>query len=206
MRTRKLGPFEVSALGLGCMSMSQAYGTPDLQECERALHRALDVGYTFLDTASIYGVGHNEKLIGRVLHEKRASFVLASKCGITVEASGGRGVDGSPASIKRTCEQSLVNLQTDVIILCRSRRASVRSPGWSPKGRSARSGCPKCRRRRFAARTPRIRSRRSSLNIRCGRASPNFVCSQRAKSLVSRLCRSVRWAAPFSLWHRAFAR
>jgi len=117
MRTRKLGPFEVSALGLGCMSMSQAYGTPDLQESERALHRALDVGYTFLDTASIYGVGHNEKLIGRVLREKRASFVLASKCGITVEASGGRGVDGSPASITRTCEQSLVNLQTDVIDL-----------------------------------------------------------------------------------------
>jgi aryl-alcohol dehydrogenase-like predicted oxidoreductase len=117
MRTRNLGPFEVSALGLGCMSMSQAYGTPDLQESERALHRALDVGYTFLDTASIYGVGHNEKLIGRVLHEKRASFVLASKCGITVEANGGRGVDGTPASIRRTCEQSLVNLQTDVIDL-----------------------------------------------------------------------------------------
>jgi aryl-alcohol dehydrogenase-like predicted oxidoreductase len=117
MRTRKLGPFDVSALGLGCMSMSQAYGTPDLQESERALHRALDVGYTFLDTASIYGVGHNEKLIGRVLHEKRASFVLASKCGITVEPDGGRGVDGSPASITRTCEQSLANLQTDVIDL-----------------------------------------------------------------------------------------
>ncbi len=117
MQTRTLGPFEVSAIGLGCMSMSQAYGTPDLAESERTLHRALDVGYTFLDTASIYGVGHNEKLIGRVLREKRASFVLASKCGITVEPNGGRGVDGSPAAIRRTCEQSLVNLQTDVIDL-----------------------------------------------------------------------------------------
>jgi len=117
MRTRKLGPFDVSAIGLGCMSMSQAYGTPDPEESERALLRALDVGYTFLDTASIYGVGHNEQLIGRVLRKKRASFVLASKCGITVEPNGGRGVDGRPASITRTCEQSLVNLQTDVIDL-----------------------------------------------------------------------------------------
>lgn len=118
MRTRKLGPFDVSAIGLGCMSMSQAYGTPDLAESERALHRALDVGYTFLDTASIYGVGHNEKLIGRALRDRRASFVLASKCGIAVEPkTNARLADGRPSSIKRTCEQSLANLQTDVIDL-----------------------------------------------------------------------------------------
>jgi len=97
--------------------MSQAYGTPDPNESERALHRALDVGYSFIDTANIYGVGHNEKLIGRVLHDRRASFVLASKCGITVQADGERSVDGRPASIKRACEQSLENLQTDVIDL-----------------------------------------------------------------------------------------
>ena len=118
MRTRKIGPFEVSAIGLGCMSMSQAYGKPDPEESERALHRALDVGYTFLDTASVYGLGHNEKLIGRVLHEKRASFVLASKCGIIVDPKkGGRGADGRPESIRTTCEQSLANLRTDVIDL-----------------------------------------------------------------------------------------
>ncbi|MDA1185216.1 MAG: aldo/keto reductase [Acidobacteria bacterium] len=118
MHTRHLGPFRVSAIGLGCMSMSQAYGTPDLAESERALHRALDVGYTFLDTASIYGVGHNEKLIGRVLREQRTSFVLASKCGIAVEpTTNARIADGRPVSIRRTCEQSLANLQTDVIDL-----------------------------------------------------------------------------------------
>ena len=118
MLTRKLGPFDVSAIGLGCMSMSQAYGTPDLAESERVLHRALDVGYTFLDTASIYGVGHNEKLIGRVLRERRTSFVLASKCGIAVEPkTNARVADGRSTSIKRTCEQSLANLQTDVIDL-----------------------------------------------------------------------------------------
>ena len=118
MRTRTIGPFDVSAIGLGCMSMSQAYGKPDPEESERALHRALDVGYTFLDTASVYGLGHNEKLIGRVLREKRGSFVLASKCGIIVDPKkGGRGVDGRPESIKTTCEQSLANLRTDVIDL-----------------------------------------------------------------------------------------
>ena len=118
MRTRTLGPFDVSAIGLGCMSMSQGYGTPDLAESERALHRALDVGYTFLDTASIYGMGHNETLIGRVLRERRTSFVLASKCGIAVEPkTHARIADGRPSSIKQTCEQSLTNLQTDVIDL-----------------------------------------------------------------------------------------
>ena len=59
MEERKLGSLNVSAIGLGCMSMSQGYGVADRDESERALHRALDVGYTFLDTASIYGIGHN---------------------------------------------------------------------------------------------------------------------------------------------------
>ena len=118
MRTRKLGPFEVSSIGLGCMSMSHGYGTPDPEEAERALLRALDVGYTFLDTASIYGVGHNEKLIGRVLGDRRDRFVLASKCGITVDTeTGRRGVDGRPEAIKATCEKSLAHLRTDVIDL-----------------------------------------------------------------------------------------
>ena len=76
MHTRKLGELEVSAIGLGCMSMSQAYGKPDPQEAERALHRALDVGYTFLDTASVYGLGHNEKLVGRVLKELKEDLEL----------------------------------------------------------------------------------------------------------------------------------
>jgi len=117
VHTRKLGELEVSAIGLGCMSMSQAYGKPDPAEAERALHRALDVGYTFLDTANVYGLGHNEKLIGRVLKDRRSEFVLASKCGIIVGEKGRRGVDCSPAAVKRTCEQSLQNLQTDVIDL-----------------------------------------------------------------------------------------
>ncbi|MES2723406.1 MAG: aldo/keto reductase, partial [Pseudomonadota bacterium] len=73
MQTRKLGPFEVSAIGLGCMSLSHGYGPPAPREqAERVLKGALDAGYTFLDTAAVYGVGHNETLIGEVLGDRRS--------------------------------------------------------------------------------------------------------------------------------------
>ena len=116
MQRRQLGPFNVSAIGLGCMSMSQSYGKANRQESERALHRALDLGYNFLDTASLYGLGHNETLIGQVLGARRQEFVLASKCGIVVR-DGKRAVDCTPANVKRTCEDSLKRLQTDCIDL-----------------------------------------------------------------------------------------
>lgn len=117
MKQRQLGPFRVSAIGLGCMSMSFGYGPRDDDESARALHRALDIGYTFLDTASVYGVGHNERLIGKVLRERRDEFLLASKCGIVVSENGGRGVDCTPENIRRTCEASLANLGTETIDL-----------------------------------------------------------------------------------------
>jgi len=116
MKTRQLGPLRVSALGLGCMSMSQSYGEADRAESVRALHRALDLGYTFLDTASLYGMGHNEELIGATLAGRRQEFILASKCGIS-SRDGKRVVDCSPAAVKATCEQSLRRLKTDVIDL-----------------------------------------------------------------------------------------
>ena len=117
MQKRKLGEFEVSAIGLGCMSMSQGYGKADPDESERALKRALEIGYTFFDTASIYGQGHNETLIGNVLKSERDNFILASKCGIIATKDGGRGVDCRPETVKHTCEESLQRLQTDVIDL-----------------------------------------------------------------------------------------
>jgi len=119
MHRRKLGElFEVSALGLGCMSMSQSYGKADRAESERALHRALDIGYTFLDTASLYGYGHNEKLLGEVLKNRRDEYVLASKCGLFRDKiTGQRTLDASPEKIREVCEESLKNLQTDVIDL-----------------------------------------------------------------------------------------
>ncbi|MBM4205058.1 MAG: aldo/keto reductase [Gammaproteobacteria bacterium] len=117
MRSALLGRLQVSALGLGCMGMSQAYGDADLAESERTLHRALDLGITFLDTANVYGVGHNENLIGRVLKARRSQLVLATKFGIIVGEKGARGVNGRPEQVAERCEESLKRLQTDVIDL-----------------------------------------------------------------------------------------
>jgi aryl-alcohol dehydrogenase-like predicted oxidoreductase len=118
MQTRQVGPFEVNAIGLGCMSMSHAYGTPDIAEAEKTLHKALDLGYNFLDTAALYGFGKNEELLGRVLKDRRSEYILASKCGLFKDAeTGKRLIDASPEVIRKTCEDALTRLQTDVIDL-----------------------------------------------------------------------------------------
>ena len=118
MQTRRIGQFEVSAIGLGCMSLSHAYGAPPPREqAEQVLLGALDAGYTFFDTAAVYGLGHNETLVGEVLSPHRDKFVLASKCGITDATGTQRGIDGRPETIKALCEVSLRRLKTDVIDL-----------------------------------------------------------------------------------------
>lgn len=117
MQQRKLGPFTVSAIGLGCMNMSSGYAPADKKESLRLLNECIDVGYTFLDTASLYGWGHNEKLIGDTLKHRRNEFVLASKCGFAKDASGRVEINGRPEVIVGTCEESLRRLQTDVIDL-----------------------------------------------------------------------------------------
>ena len=114
--TTQLGDLEVPVIGLGCMGMSQSYGKADLAESERTLHRALDIGVTFLDTANVYGKGHNEELVGRVLKSRRAEYVLATKFGIVADGPT-RGVDGRPEQVAACCEASLQRLQTDVIDL-----------------------------------------------------------------------------------------
>ena len=118
MQTRRIGQFEVSAIGLGCMSLSHAYGAPPPRaQAEQVLLGALDAGYTFFDTAAVYGLGHNETLVGEVLSPHRNKFVLASKCGITDATGTQRGIDGRPETIKALCEVSLKRLKTDVIDL-----------------------------------------------------------------------------------------
>jgi aryl-alcohol dehydrogenase-like predicted oxidoreductase len=118
MQKRRIGPFEVSAIGLGCMSLSHAYGSPPpRKQAEEVLLGALDAGYTFFDTAAVYGLGHNETLVGEVLSPHRDKFVLASKCGITDATGTQRGIDGRPETIKALCDVSLRRLQTDVIDL-----------------------------------------------------------------------------------------
>jgi aryl-alcohol dehydrogenase-like predicted oxidoreductase len=116
MRTTELGDLQVSVIGLGCMGMSQAYGEADRDESERTLHRALDLGITFLDTANIYGRGHNETLIGEVLKERRNEIVLATKFGI-VASEKDRAIDGSSEAVAARCDESLQRLQTDHIDL-----------------------------------------------------------------------------------------
>lgn len=110
------------------MGMSQSYGEVDLAESERVLLGALDAGYTFFDTAALYGFGHNESLIGRVLGHRRKDFVLASKCGLFKDAQGRRTVDGSPETVRRTCEESLKRLRTDVIDLYYLHRIDAKVP------------------------------------------------------------------------------
>ncbi|WP_210396939.1 aldo/keto reductase [Motiliproteus sediminis] len=117
MRTVSLGPFTVSAIGLGCMNMSAGYGPADQATSEKLLHAALDRGYRFLDTAAIYGFGDNEKLIGRTLAARRDQYVLATKCGMTRDQQGLPRPSGRPERLQRECEQSLRNLQTEVIDL-----------------------------------------------------------------------------------------
>ncbi|MBI4987719.1 MAG: aldo/keto reductase [Rhodocyclales bacterium] len=117
MLQRRLGPFGVSALGLGCMNLSHAYGTPPPAEAAGALLlRALDRGITHFDTAALYGFGANETLLGKVLKPHRQKIVLASKCGMT-GVDGKRVIDGRPETLRRTCEESLQRLRTDVIDL-----------------------------------------------------------------------------------------
>lgn len=129
MQKRRVGPFDVSAVGLGCMNLSYAYGTPPSPEDAQALLlRALDLGINFFDTAALYGFGANETLVGRVLKPYRSHIVLASKCGIFKNDEGKRLIDGRPETLKRTCEESLRRLQTDVIDLYYLHRWDKRVP------------------------------------------------------------------------------
>lgn len=128
MHTRKIGPFKVSAIGLGCMNISAGYGPADDRESERLMLGALDAGYTFFDTAAMYGMGHSEELIGRTLSGRRGEFTLASKCGIFKGASGRTETDGRPEVLKRTCEDSLRRLRTDVIDLYYLHRIDAKVP------------------------------------------------------------------------------
>jgi aryl-alcohol dehydrogenase-like predicted oxidoreductase len=120
METRKLGQqgLEVSALGLGCMGMSDFYGSRDETESIATINRALDLGVTFLDTADMYGAGANEELVGRVVRERREWIVVATKFG-NVRGSDGsfKGINGRPDYVRSACDASLKRTGLDVIDL-----------------------------------------------------------------------------------------
>ncbi|MFY9511338.1 MAG: aldo/keto reductase [Rubrivivax sp.] len=118
---RRIGPFEVAPIGLGCMNLSHAYGAPPSPaDAERLLLAALDAGVTLFDTAALYGFGANETLVGRVLKAQRSKIVLCSKggmAGVAFPDGVKRVIDGRPEAIRRNCEDSLQRLQTEAIDL-----------------------------------------------------------------------------------------
>ena len=120
MQYRRLGKSSliVSAMGLGCMGMSQSYGTPDDQESIATIHHAIDRGITMLDTADMYGIGANEELVGKAIAKRRNEVILATKFG-NVRAPDGRflGVSGRPEYVQSACEASLSRLKISIIDL-----------------------------------------------------------------------------------------
>jgi len=124
------GGLSVSNLGLGCMGMSEFYGEHDDEQSTQTLHRALDMGVTFLDSAETYGLGHNEKLIGRLIQERgRDNITIATKFGIRREPGAyARGISNDPTYVRQACENSLKRLGTENIDLYYIHRIEVDRP------------------------------------------------------------------------------
>jgi aryl-alcohol dehydrogenase-like predicted oxidoreductase len=130
MHTRHLGPLTVSALGLGCMGMSEFYGPADEAEGIATIHRALDLGVTLLDTADVYGPHTNEILVGKAIKGRRDGVVVATKFGIVRDPSSRmiRGISGRPEYVREACEGSLRRLGVDTIDLYYQHRVDPQTP------------------------------------------------------------------------------
>ena len=136
-RLGKAGP-EVSAIGLGCMSLSGVYGTSDDQAGVRLIQRAIELGVDHFDSSDMYGWGQNEELLGRALKGRRNGVVIATKFGQTRQPGGANGVDGSPAYVARACEASLKRLGVEVIDLYYQHRVDPAVPVEDTVGAMAR--------------------------------------------------------------------
>ena len=130
MEKRKLGTqgLEVSALGLGCMGMSQFYGPRDDNESAATLERAVELGINFFDTADVYGVGHNEELVGKALKKYRDRVIIATKFANQVLPDGKRAINGRPEYVRSACDASLKRLSVDYIDLYYQHRVDKKVP------------------------------------------------------------------------------
>lgn len=131
MEMRQLGKHgpQVSAIGLGCMPMSGTYGSVTDADAIATIHRAIDIGINLLDTADVYGEGHNEQLVGRAIRDRRDEVVLATKFGILrPTADGGGGFDGRREYVRAACERSLERLGVDHIDIYQQHRVDPRTP------------------------------------------------------------------------------
>ncbi|HSK41820.1 MAG TPA: aldo/keto reductase, partial [Arenibaculum sp.] len=131
MERRELGRsgLTVSAIGLGCMGMSGFYGGRDEDEAVATIHHALEKGVTLLDTADMYGIGHNEELVGRAIRDRRDRVVLATKFGVVRGKDGSfLGVDGRPDYVRTACEASLKRLGVEAIDLYYQHRVDPDTP------------------------------------------------------------------------------
>jgi aryl-alcohol dehydrogenase-like predicted oxidoreductase len=129
MQQRNLGELNVSAQGLGCMGMSEFYGASNESEAIATIHRAIDLGVTFLDTADMYGPFTNEKLVGRAIRDRRDRVVVATKFGnMRGEAGEFLGINGSPEYVRKACDASLQRLGIDVIDLYYQHRVDNKTP------------------------------------------------------------------------------
>ncbi len=213
MELRKLGKTgpQVSALGLGCMGMSFAYGPTDEHESLQVLHRYLELGGNFLDTAEIYGPFKNEELLGKFLSEvPRESVVVATKFGFRIDPEGTRGgLDSSPANVRRACDASLKRLGVETIDLYYQHRVDPNVPIEETVGAMAEliaagkvstlglsEAGPETLRR--AVKVHPIAALQSEYSLWTRDVEKPTVSLPPAASLASRLFLTVRWAADSS--------